>query len=100
MSLDFQDVSRLVDVCRKQIIFERHEDLLTCVKLILDDAELRIVRVKNRFDNSYNAAISCGYRDVSFNIRIVTLETVLLGLDTHVCELQLSLLPIACIKVA
>ncbi len=57
------------------------------------------MRVKNRFNRSYNAAVSCGYRDVCFNIRMASFETKILGLDTHVCELQLSLLPIACIKV-
>jgi hypothetical protein len=88
-----------VDICRKQIIFEQPEDLLACAKLVLADPELQIVRVKNRFERSYNSAMSVGYRDVCFNLHIVTPDTQRLGLDTHVCELQLSLLPIACIKV-
>ncbi len=88
-----------MDICRKQIIFEQPEGLLTCAQLILADPELHIVRVKNRFEPSYNAEMSGGYRDVCFNLRIITLETKSLGLDAHVCELQLALLPIACIKV-
>jgi hypothetical protein len=88
-----------VDVCRKQIIFEQPEGLLACTHLILNDSELQIVRVKNRFERSYNAAVTGGYRDVCFNLRITSLESKSLGLDTHVCELQLALLPLACIKV-
>jgi hypothetical protein len=80
-------------------MFEAPEELLTCAQQILADPELQIVRVKNRFDLLYNAAISGGYRDVCFNLRIITSETKSLGLDAHVCELQLALLPIACIKV-
>ncbi len=88
-----------MDICRKQIIFERPEDLLTCVELVLADPDLRIERIKNRFDSSYNAVVSGGYRDVCVNLRISTFETQSLGLHTHVCELQLCLLPISCIKV-
>jgi hypothetical protein len=33
------------------------------------------------------------------NLRIVSPEATALGLETHVCELQLSLLPLARIKV-
>ena len=43
-----QDVSRLLDVCRQQIIFERPEDLLACVRLIIADPDLHLVQVKNR----------------------------------------------------
>jgi hypothetical protein len=88
-----------VDVSRKQIIFERPEGLLACAQLILTDSELHVVRVKNRFEPSYNAVVSGGYRDLCFNLRIISLEAKSLGLDTHVCELQLALLPMACIKV-
>jgi hypothetical protein len=63
------------------------------------DKEVHVVRAKNRLDPGYNGAESAGYRSVSLNLRIVTTETMALGVDTHVCELQLLHLSFAKIKV-
>jgi hypothetical protein len=41
------DVSRLVDICRQKILFDGPEDLLACLKGLLADPEIRIVRIKN-----------------------------------------------------
>ena len=60
---------------------------------------MAILRVKNRLDPAYDAAASAGYRDVALNVRIDSDETRGMGVEGHVCELQLLLLPFAEIKV-
>ncbi len=95
----WQDVSLLVDLCRQSIVFSNLHDLVTCFRAIGMDQEVHVVRVKNRLDPGYNGAESAGYRSVSLNLRVVTTETMALGVDTHVCELQLLHLSFAKIKV-
>ncbi len=56
-----QDVSRLVDICRQQIIFESPENMLNCARLIVADPEILIVRIKNRLDLAYDASTTAGY---------------------------------------
>jgi hypothetical protein len=60
------DVSRLLDVCRERIIFDRVQDLLKCLEVILRDEDVRIVRFKNRLDPAYNALRTVGYRYLNF----------------------------------
>ncbi len=57
------------------------------------------MRVKNRLDPDYDAEESLGYRDVGLNLRIVTAETLGLGAEAHVCEVQLLLRQFAELKV-
>ncbi len=92
-----QDVSLLVDVCRQSIVFREGRDLVSCLRAIADDSDVSIVRVKNRLDPGYNSA--GGYRDVCLNLRIKTEQTAVMGVDLHVCEVQLMLLAFAEIKV-
>ena len=40
-----QDVSRLVDLCRQSIIFEKVEDLVECLRIISADSLVRVVQV-------------------------------------------------------
>ena len=94
-----QDVSWLLDLCRQHIIFEKIEDLLECVRLILIDPDVVVVRVKNRLALDYDARVNAGYRDLCLNLRIVCDTSIRLGVDSHVCEIQLVLLPMASIKV-
>ncbi len=63
------------------------------------DSDVQVVRVKNRLDPQYISVASAGYRDFGLNLLIQTEETGRLGLDRHVCEVQLLLLPFAEIKV-
>jgi len=93
-----EDVSRLLDVCRQCIVFESVKDLTSCLRLIHDDPEVEIVRIKNRLDPSYNSTESAGYRDVALNLRICNQQSAHMALDTHVCEVQLLLKQIAEIK--
>ena len=78
-------------MCRQSIVFREGIDLVTCLRTIAEDPSVSIERVKNRLDPGYNAV--GGYRDVCVNLRIGTEETIELGMDGHVCEVQLILLP-------
>ena len=51
---------------------------------------IQVVRVKNRYDNARGAAAG-GYRDLSLNLRVTSVEAQELGVDGHVCEVQLIL---------
>jgi hypothetical protein len=57
------------------------------------EEQITVIRVKNRMTEDYQKMKSCGYRDVLLNIRLRTELTQWLGLDLHVCELQLILKP-------
>ena len=85
----FQDASRLMDLCRQSIVFDSLSCLASCLRVITNDPDTAVVRVKNRFDPSYKSAISGGYRDVVLNLRIFNSRTAALGVDCHICELQL-----------
>ena len=89
----------LVDLCRQSIVFKEVDDLVSCLQLITTDADVELVRIKNRLDPSYDSANSAGYRDVGLNLRIVSSEAAALGVETHVCELQLIMQPFADLKV-
>ena len=67
--------------------------------MINRDREARVLRVKNRLDPAYNAAISAGYRDLALNLTLESNATIAMGLEKHVCELQLMLLPMYQLKV-
>ena len=55
--------------------------------------------MKNRLDPGYDAAASGGYRDVALNLRLTGVAARELGVETHVCEVQLLLRPFAELKV-
>ena len=94
-----QNTSRLVDICRQTIIFEHPSNLAECLRVISLDGETRVVRVKNRLDPAYNATLSAGYRDLALNLKLESNAAVAFGLEKHICELQLILLPIYQLKV-
>lgn len=79
----------LLDLCRQCITFESVEDIARCLHAISSDPEVQICRIKNRMDPNYNSAVSAGYRDVVLNIRVSNEQTAALGIDGHVCEVQL-----------
>ncbi len=95
----FKDMSKLLDVCRQSIVFESVMDIATCLNAISDDEDVSIVRIKNRLDLDYDSSLSAGYRDVCVNLRFLSDITESLGLERHVCEVQLVLLPYAKLKV-
>lgn len=85
------DVSKLVDLVRQSIIFDSIADLVACVREIESDRDVVIVRIKNRLHTAYNSRESAGYRDLLLNLRIETEMTMMVGVETHVCEVQLIL---------
>ena len=56
------DVSRVLDYCRASVVFERMEDLVRFLESAGRDAELEIVRVKNRYDDAADAGLLAGFR--------------------------------------
>ena len=95
----WQDSSLLVDICRQTIIFSEISGITKCLKVIGNDPDVELVRLKNRMDPAYDGLQSLGYRNVAINLRLVTPQTMALGIDTHICELQLLLQAMAEIKV-
>mmetsp|Transcript_11590 Transcript_11590/g.24890 ORF Transcript_11590/g.24890 Transcript_11590/m.24890 type:complete len:200 (-) Transcript_11590:25-624(-) len=93
-----QDVSRLLDLCRQAIVFDSAADICACIKAVREDSDALVVRVTNKLDPAFDAVSYGGYRDVAVNLRLTTPAAVTLGLDSHVCELQLLLSPFAKFK--
>eukprot|EP00960_Hanusia_phi_P077632 768720-Hanusia_phi.AAC.1 len=85
------EASRLVDVLRARLVCRDWGCVRSCIQRIAEDSELQVIRVKNRFDRSYDPRQTGGYRDVCLNVCLVTDETWTLGVSGHVCELQLVL---------
>ena len=73
--------------------------LHSCLQRIAEDQDVVVLRVKNRFDPCHDARSTAGYRCVSLNLRIITEETKTLGIDSHVCEIQLQHMLFSQIKV-
>jgi len=91
-------VSRLVDVVRQNVIRDNVSDMVACLEAIQNDSNVRIMRIKNRLADDYQASKhSAGYRDVAVNE--VDDETMRLGLAGHVCEVQLILRPSTNLKL-
>ena len=94
-----QDVSRLVDICRQSIYFRSVADLRSCLNVIRNDSSVVLARLKNRLDPDLSSETTSGFRNLAINLRIVTEQTKALGVETHVCEVQLLLINMAAIKV-
>jgi hypothetical protein len=58
----------------------------------------QVVRAKNRLDDGVAAAAG-GYRDVALNLRVATAAARSMGVDGHVCEVQLVLQSFHALKV-
>ena len=92
-------MSRLLDLCRQSIIFDTPDCVLACLRAISQDSEVQVVRISNKMDPDYDGRASAGYRDVALNLQITTEESQRLGVDSHICELQLILRKFAELKV-
>lgn len=69
------DVSRITDLARSSVIFETEYQVLQALDILQQD--MKVIRIKNRFQNPVN-----GYRDVLLNIRMP---------NQHIVEMQLHL---------
>jgi hypothetical protein len=94
-----QDVSLLLDICRQSIFFHSFADIVACLVAISNDPDVVLARIKNRYDPESDALSSAGYRNLAVNLRLDNSETRALGIETHVCEVQLLHLSMAVIKV-
>ena len=86
-------------VCWQSIYFESLEALILCIEAISADHESQVERVINRLNHEYDSSTIAGYRDVALNLRLKTPDTVCMGLDGHICEVQLVMISFARIKV-
>ena len=80
-----------------------HHPLYSLILLLISSnfyVQVEVIRIKNRLDPAHNAARSAGYRDVALNLRVMCAAARRLGVDTHVCEVQLLLRIFADLKVA
>jgi hypothetical protein len=91
------DATRLRDLVRCSLVFDTFAQMEAALDLILADSAIRVLRVKNRFAEDYDAVTeSCGYRDIQLNA-VLTQQVLTeageieLGLHEHVCEIQLHL---------
>jgi hypothetical protein len=80
-------------------VFDLAADVAACIKAVREDSDAHVVRIKNKLDPAFDASPYGGYRDVAVNLRLTTPAAVRLGLESHVCELQLLLRPFAEFKV-
>ncbi|EKX49294.1 hypothetical protein GUITHDRAFT_104824 [Guillardia theta CCMP2712] len=64
------DLSKVLDVVRECIIFNRVEDLKECIEEIFHDEDIEFVRIKNRLSKDHCAQSTGGYRDVLLNLRL------------------------------
>eukprot|EP00747_Dinoflagellata_sp_TGD_P090542 gnl/TRDRNA2_/TRDRNA2_164732_c0_seq1.p1 gnl/TRDRNA2_/TRDRNA2_164732_c0~~gnl/TRDRNA2_/TRDRNA2_164732_c0_seq1.p1 ORF type:complete len:656 (-),score=83.55 gnl/TRDRNA2_/TRDRNA2_164732_c0_seq1:302-2269(-) len=84
-------VSRVVDIVRASIIYEDLQDLIVGLRTIIADDNAIIRAVKNRFDSTYDASTTAGYRDVCLILRLDSNETRAAGCNLHMCEVQLHI---------
>jgi len=82
------DVSRVVDICRIRLRFEAAEGLMSCLSLIASDSRVEVLRFKN-LSGAGSTGKTYEFRGILLNIRIRTPEAYMLGIERHVCEVQL-----------
>lgn len=85
------DASRLTDLARETIVFETPADIAKCLRAMVDDHEIEIVRVRSTLDPRGPAAWWAGFKAVYVKLRIVNDVSRNLAASSHVCELILTL---------
>lgn len=91
-------VCKLLDICRQSIVFESTQDLAACLRQVVEDNDVVVVSIKNRLSREYDDKESLGYRDVNINLRFNSEDSHRLGVEWHVCEVQLLLRSFAELK--
>jgi hypothetical protein len=94
------DVSRLVDITRFSLFFDSFTDLTQALGVIVTDFDIKVERLKSRMTLDFDSKQTAGYRDVMLNMRVCTKETAMLGIDAHICEVQLVLRSFGELKTA
>jgi hypothetical protein len=83
---------------RQSIYFDEPAGIVACLESMAVDPEAQLLRVVNKLRPGYRANAG-GFRSVLVNIKLATQHARMLGLDRHVCELQLILIDFARMKV-
>jgi hypothetical protein len=67
------DPSRLVDLCRQRLVFDRAADLATCLEAMRADPSVEILRVRNSMAPEHDSVASAGFRvlDLRLNCNFV-----------------------------
>ena len=89
-----RDASRVADVCRQRIVFDRATDLRRCLAAVLLDGDVQVEAAHNSM-RVESACRPTYHRCVVLALRIVTVDTARLGVDGHVAEVQLMLRALA-----
>ena len=92
------NASRLVDLVRASVVYDDVGSLAAAIRTIRADPELIVVGKKNTLSLAHDSRTSAGYRNVALSILIIDPFTTSLGLETHVCELQLGLKDIEALR--
>merc|ERR1712137_281603 len=78
------DATRLCDLVRGSIVYQSLAGIRLGLEKIAERVD--IVRLKNRFDPSYDADQTAGYRDVSLLFQVIVGSSE----RRHICECQLQ----------
>ena len=100
VSYDVQLGFLIILIAWQSIYFEGLEGMVQCIEAISADPETQVERVLNRLHYDYDSTTTAGYRDVALNLRLQMPDTVHLGLNGHICEVQLVLISFAKIKAS
>ena len=92
------DARWLIDLVRAGVTFRTLDAMRHYLRCIRNDARVAILQIKNRFRLDYDSGMSAGYRNLSISLLVVDELTMRLGVDAHVCELQLGLEEIDSLK--
>ena len=88
------DASLLTDACRARILFESLEDMLRAMRVVLADPDAVVEAGVNGMRTPRGAGRR-HHRCVTLKLRLVMPAAAALGVDGHVCELQLMLLALS-----
>jgi len=85
------NVSRVCDIARISLYFDKIEDITMVLGAIMTDSEVQLLRAKNNLKPDANASATAGYRAVHLNLRLINHKTQMMGCEMHICEVQLVL---------
>ena len=92
------DFTCLRDLARGSIEFSTVRQICRCLRRILEDESVLVIRVKPRLAPSWDAASSGGYRDVLVNLCFKNAKSEILR--QHIVEVQLHLSSFLALKHA
>ena len=100
------EVCRVLDISRARIVFDDIEGVSRCLSIIKNDRDVEILRLKGRMAQEQRADCeesdgdSFGRRDLMMNICIRNEETVCLGVENHIAEVQLQVITLAALQTS